>query len=389
MKSRLLPLAALFLGLLLPPQSASANAGDFAGAVAIGTSYANTITAPTNGLAVQGNVAIGTSTANNPVVANGIIQSLSGGVQFPDGTVQTTAAQGNATSYGGMINKFRNGTFDTWQRGTSGLNASTSGAYTSDGWIVKQTGAAFSCSRASGTKGALYALKCTGGTSNTGTQIYQRIESYVAAPLAGNTVTVQWQYQQTSGSSVTPKVSACYASATDNFSTCTSDLASTSLTACASGTWCTESYTFNVSSNATNGYQVMLDCNTALTSTQACQVTAADIRVTPGMTVGVNVSAPPPELRPVGIEMPFNYRYYYGVSGVSWYAFMGNSGDSARHITLPWPVVMRATPTFSATWASGTPVTDNLTAYGVGFYSVLNNTSGWTFCNSITASAEL
>ena len=51
---------------------------------------------------------------------------------------------------GGLINKFRNGTFDVWQRGTSALTASTGGAYTADGWIVKQTGAAFTCAQASG-----------------------------------------------------------------------------------------------------------------------------------------------------------------------------------------------------------------------------------------------
>ncbi len=47
--------------LSLVPVLAHANAGDFSGGVAIGSSYAGINAAPTNGLLVQGNVGIGTS----------------------------------------------------------------------------------------------------------------------------------------------------------------------------------------------------------------------------------------------------------------------------------------------------------------------------------------
>ena len=46
-----------------------------------------------------GNVAVGTSTAASPLTVNGIIQSLTGGFKFPDGTTQTTAASGNTNAY--------------------------------------------------------------------------------------------------------------------------------------------------------------------------------------------------------------------------------------------------------------------------------------------------
>ena len=75
------------------------NALDVSGGAVIGTSYAGTDTAPTNGLLVQGNVGIGTSAPSNPLSVNGIIQSLTGGFKFPDGTTQTTASTGS----GGMI----------------------------------------------------------------------------------------------------------------------------------------------------------------------------------------------------------------------------------------------------------------------------------------------
>jgi hypothetical protein len=89
----LLTLALFFI----PGLALASNAGDFAGGVAIGTGYAGVNTAPTNGMIVQGNVGIGTTTASNPVVANGVVQSLSGGFKFPDGTTQTTAATGGGS----------------------------------------------------------------------------------------------------------------------------------------------------------------------------------------------------------------------------------------------------------------------------------------------------
>ncbi len=49
----------------------------------------------TNGLIIQnGNVGIGTVSPSQKLSVNGIIQSMSGGIKFPDGTVQTTAAAG-------------------------------------------------------------------------------------------------------------------------------------------------------------------------------------------------------------------------------------------------------------------------------------------------------
>lgn len=233
--------------------------------------------------------------------------------------------------------------------------------YTADGWIVTQAGAAFTCAQDTGNGGPLFSLKCVGGASNTDTTFKQRIESYVAAPLAGQTVTVQFRYKQSSGSTVTPKISSGYASATDNFATVTSDLAATSLTACATATWCTESYTFTVSASAMQGYQILFDCSTALTSAQACWITAADIRVTPGVATGINANPPPPELRPVVSEMSFSKRYYTLTSALLG-AFM-NSGTQFQ-FSFSFQVEMRATPT--ATLVNGTAA---VTLPGVAAYN--------------------
>jgi hypothetical protein len=237
------------------------------------------------------------------------------GVSFSSGSTCTTACTVFVNGAGGYVNKFRNGGMVVWQRGTSSLATAASLAKpclsTADGWCVVQTGAQATCAQDVGNGGPLFSLKCVGITSNTDTTFSQRIESYVAAPMAGQIVTVQFQYRQSSGGSVTPKVSTGYASASDNFTTVTADLAATNLTACATNTWCTESYTFTVSANATQGYQVTFDCNTPLTAAQACWIDAADIRATPGLATGINALPPAPELRAVAAETVFCQRYYF------------------------------------------------------------------------------
>ena len=298
----------------------------------------------------------------------------------------------------GYVNKFRNGTFDVWQRGTSALPTSTSGVYTADGWIVKQTGAAATCAQIPGNGGALYGLSCAGVTSNTDTLFSQRIESYDAAAIAGQTVTIQVQYTQASGSNVTPKISTCYASARDNFATCTADLASTSLpTNCATGIWCTEAYTLSVSANAINGYQVTIDCNTALTGAQACAISSADVRVSPGVSTGSNTNPPPPELRSVQTELAQCQRFYEVLlMPASGYTLVtAYYGANVWFATWQFHTTKRAKPAFalgpSASWENATP-SNNPTIDGVNFQfggSVAVYIVGASGIVAATASAEL
>lgn len=95
-----------------------------------------------------------------------------------------------------------------------------------------------------------------------------------------------------------------------NNSNATTDLASTSISSCATATWCQESYTFTVSASATKGYEIDLNCNSAFIAAQQCEITAVDIRVTPNVTTGINATPPPPELRPIALEMLLCQRYF-------------------------------------------------------------------------------
>lgn len=302
------------------------------------------------------------------------------------------------SNYGsGFVDKFRNAEFDVWQRGTSALSASTTitaaPSYTADGWIAYAVGAAATCLRASAPSSIpeLYVLECQGAASNTDIIFGQRIESYLAAPLAGQTVTVQFRYYQNSGSSQTPKVSTCYATTADtwdggtnkfncaNNSDAATDLAATSLTACATATWCVEAYTFTVGANAINGYEVDFDCNAAFASSSVeCEIGAADIRTTPGLSTGITSNPPAPELRNVQAEIDLSRRYYFAANAsFSVRAFSSGSGGSGAAM---WylPYAMRAVPTMSgSSWSSLTNCTGG---------SIVLGTDGRTVTSTLTSS---
>lgn len=316
----------------------------------------------------------------------------------------TTPTQGNSSTNvattqfvtqantGGYVNRFHNGTFGIWQRGTASLATSTSGAYTADGWIVKQTGAAFTCAQDTGTGGTLFSLRCVGGASNTDTTFSQRVESNDAAALAGQTVTVQFRYKQDTGGAITPKVSTCFASSTDSFGTCTGDLAATSLTSCATATWCTESYTLSASSSASQGYNVTFDCNTALSSSQHCWITAADVRVTPGVSTGVNTVPPPPELRIIQAERESCERYLVVYNNTA----VGFAITSTILNTIFLPVTMRTNPSSSSTSFTssvGSNGTFTEAAINQTAWIIYNAAANWTATATIsvtgTLSAEL
>lgn len=390
------------------------------------SSGVSSLNGQTGAVNVVAGAAISVNTAGgNITVANGGItaaNALTGSLTFADNGGAKVTSSGTTITFGnpgGYLNKFRNGTMDIAQRGTS-VTIGTSGNYSLDGWKVYFTGStSVAAAQVSALQaGAFSELQITGATSNTDVTIEQRIESYVATPLRGATVTVQFQFRQTTGSSVTPKISTCYASAQDNFGTCTSDLASTSLTSCATATWCTEAYTFTASTSASNGYAVDFDCG-AITSGQTCIITAADIRVTPGVATGINSNPPPPELRPIAAELAFCQRYFWssygngvapGTASTVATAMSTNTVSTATFIpvvTIFYPVQMRAVPnpvtlynpstgsTTNPIWDSSNTTSYNGTSQGgsTGNILIITSSGGYSVPNTLnvhaTASAEL
>ena len=168
----------------------------------------------------------------------------------------------------GYINKFRNGTMDIWQRGASGT-VSTSGGYTADGWIVTPTGAAAFWSNMAGRGPTFSSLQLNGQTSVTDIQMTQTIGGGLAAPLNGQTVTVQAQIYNGAENAITPTVETlCPAMITGGRRTARYDnwggspiidLATTNLQSCAPFSWTNVATTFPVSSDAQYGYEVIFD----------------------------------------------------------------------------------------------------------------------------------
>jgi len=257
---------------------------------------------------------------------------------------------------GGLVNKFRNGNFDTWQRGTAATTVTTAGAYTADGWIVLPTGASVSVDRQfSSLNLSFYSLRLTGATSVTDAIIKQRIESLMAAPLVSQNVTVQAKIFNNTGGSITPTLTVKRPTAQDNWAATTTDVNAVSLQACANGQWTTVAYTFAADASSYNGLEIAFDFgNNFSTNGKAIQICEADIRATPGITVGLNSAPPVPEMRPVGIEFVLCQRYYQQTtSAVANHGYASgwcfNSTVAFGYLQFP---TMRATPTTAMTAGS-------------------------------------
>lgn len=279
---------------------------------------------------------------------------------------------------GGFVNKFRNGTVDVWQRGTSGTSTTTAGPATqtaADGWYVVPTGASVAWNQVGGRGPAVYSLKVSGASSVTDLLVKQRIESSVAAPLAAQTVTVQAQVYNSTGNSITPSLTVKHAGSADNWSSPVTDVSAVSLQSAPNSQWTQVAYTFQANAASNNGLEITIDFgNNFGNNTQSIQITELDIRSTPGVATGINNTPPAPELRPIGFELQFNQRYFEssynnGIApGAATSVGCMNSMQylsSYVQINAPFKVTKRATPTMT-------------------YYSPFNGASGYMSINNNT-----
>lgn len=337
-------------------------------------------------------------------------------------TVTSSGASITIGEKGGSLNRFRNGHFGVAQRGTSGTVTAGSTAYTIDGWQVSATGVGAAWSQVYNSNISGNALRLTAATGLTACTVQQRIESFVAASLltaakAAQAVTIQFTIYNASGASITPQIATGYASAQDNFTTVTADLAATSLQTIANNSMGTVSYTLNPSTNCANGYQIQLLFGNALNAAAGnIDVSFADVRISPGVSTGLNANPAPPEMESRSLEMEDCLRYYWRRSSISTTDNVGMgqaTGAGAVTLLVPLPDLMRTAPTISISGASAlTPTTSTGTAGGAfttlgssvasNIFATLNLTggSGLTAGNSsivyfnsssawIDASAEL
>lgn len=324
------------------------------------------------------------------------LNSLTGtlSIAASGGTITTSGTTVTIGDPGEFVSKFRNGTMDVWQRGTSG-SVTTSGGYTADGWIVTPTGAGVSWAQASGRLVTKNSLQVTGATSVSDVQIAQRIESLIAAAFCSQTVTVQAQVYNGTGGAITPALTVKHPSTQDGWTgTINTDVGAVSLQSCPASAWTLVSYTFAANTNSYNGLQITFDFGNNLgANTKTVQLAECDIRVTPGAAAGLNSNPPPPELRPIAIELPFCQRYLeksYDVSvapgtstanGIFAGISSTNGGASFGAVFVPFKVPKAFDPTMSFWNRLGTA--NALSQYDA---STWNDTGGPTM--SSLASAE-
>jgi len=256
----------------------------------------------------------------------------------------------------GMQNMFRNSFMEVAQRGTSGTITAGVGTYTLDGWAVLATGANISWQQAgSVTSGSTYSvtsLGLLGASALTGCTVYQRIESAMAAQIAGKRVTVQFVISNQTGASITPTIATYYPTAPDNHTSVVGDLGVTSLQTIASGATATVSYTFNTNSLATRGYGFDLNFGSQLNGAgKNVYISAADIRFTPDAPLGLNNAPPRPEYR--YSETTLCHRYYWRLGNGILIQGYGQASGLNTYQTITFPTFMRVTPVLSTTFVSG------------------------------------
>ena len=260
------------------------------------------------------------------------------------------------TAFGGFINKLRNGAFDIWQRGAVSATTGTA-PYTADGWIVAPVGATATIGGggsprlgASPNGPTSFVLQITGAAGMTACSFVQRVESFLAANLVGQNCTFQVWFYNGSAASFAPSLQIVAANALDNWTGGTSVvLPPTPLQSCPAGQWTRLAYTFAASAAIGYGLQASIVLGAVLGAAGAfVRLSEADLRATPGLPVGLCANPPPPELRPIGIELPLCYRYFREWDGPqvigSGYFASATLGATA----VGFGVQMRAAPTITA-----------------------------------------
>jgi hypothetical protein len=280
------------------------------------------------------------------------------------GSLPPTQIAGAAS---GFVNKLRGTTLSQWYGGTT-ITVSTGLTWTAEGVGCLETGATITATQVSNpltTPLSYYGLKLTGQTGNTDLQCRFVIESYDAAVLGSQTVTFQIPIQNNTGATLTPTITSKQASAgQDNWTSSATDLSTTNLQNCGSGSSCVEAYTFVVTPSAGQGYEVVIDFGAVGNGHNIVIGGGFDLRPTPGATVGLNSSPPAPEIYTVDRDRAWCSRFYQtsyanGVAPAT-STRLGLVGGSLTSSTVDAPAAvefsttMRATPTMAYYDGAGT-----------------------------------
>jgi trimeric autotransporter adhesin len=287
------------------------------------------------------------SIANNTGAKS--INGLTGAVTIAANNLNTVSVSGSTITIsgpGGLDNPFHNAGCNVAQRGTGPISVPTTNAYTLDGWLVAPSGAAVSASQAAGIGSSLHSLQVTGASGNTDVQIVRRVESFIAAPFAGQTAILQFKTKNNSGASITPSVSFSSPATADNFSSKLTSAGTTTATqACANGATTLCSIAVAISAAATNGLQIAIDLGALTSASDTVQISEIDLSLAPNAAPGLVNFPPPVRLARIDEDLRFCERCL----SLTGNGAAGSASASTIGFGIRFPQPMRATPTLSLT----------------------------------------
>jgi hypothetical protein len=242
------------------------------------------------------------------------------GVATLNGASGTLAIDGASVSgstiyapQSGFVNKLRNSSLTSWFHGSGVLTITTSGGWGAEGLYIVPSGASVTAQQVANAVAnplSYYSQKIIGAASVTGVAVRFVVESYDAAPLAGQQVTFQVPVLNNTGGSITPTITVKQANAQDaSYGTL---ISTTNLQTIADGASGTLSYSFAVGALGFLGLSIDIDFGNHFSSNaKSVQIGGGfDLRVTPGVATGT-VSAPPvPEIRDAVSDASWNMRFY-------------------------------------------------------------------------------
>jgi len=283
---------------------------------------------------------------------------LTGNLVFATGGANTTALTidntQKATFAGGVSmpgsfafkNRLINGAMQIAQRATSatvtagtGVPTATTGYPCVDRWFVYSTGANITAAQVAGSGNNKNNLQITGAASVTAVGVGQRIEQLNSYDLAGQTCTLSVNMSNSLLTTVT--WTASYATTADTFGT----IGTPTKTQIATGTFTVSSTLTNYSTQisipaaATTGIEILFTVGAQTSGTWVI----GNVQLEAG-TVATNF-----DYRPYGVDYGLCQRYYWKTTPSTYNAFGSGAvtGSTQATVFIPYPVQMRAAPTFA------------------------------------------
>ena len=257
------------------------------------------------------------------------------------------------TPISGFRNAIINGGFDIWQRGTS---FTANNIYTADRWWhVNDSVGATSVDRfaadSSLIPGCEYFLRMVRTSGTNRWVIGTNLETSTVKKFKGKTVILSYWLRKGSSLTADTSVALKTTSAEARFnSTVDSSTATITAAQLSTSTFTRFTQILTIPSNSTAlGLAVEFEAKSQAGSSNAF-LDIAMVQLEEGTI------ATPFEQRPIGIELALCQRYYQAgatiSSGYSFYNPIGDPGLRGTHITLPFKVTMRSSPTILVTAVS-------------------------------------